>query len=279
MPQTPRAARPVPAIDRDTVMCISLAARRGNHGNRFHNFLYGELGLNFVYKSFSARDIGAAVAGIRSLDIRGAGVSMPYKESCMPFLDRIDDSAAVIDSVNTIVNDDGILTGYNTDYLAVRELLARVDPGTSFAVLGCGGMAKAVVAALHDLGFGTGTVIANTSLPRAQALAQRYGYQAGIGLAGPTGLLVNATPVGMSGGPEEHALAFTTEQVAAADAVLDVVALPPSTPLVRASRRAGKLTLTGDEVMMRQALEQFVMYTGVRPDADQLARAEQYASQ
>lgn len=271
----------VTAIDRDTKMCISLAARPGNHGNRFHNYLYAELGLNFIYKSFSSSDIGATIGGIRSLGIRGVGVSMPYKESCMPFLDRIDPSAAAIDSVNTIVNDDGVLTGYNTDYIAVRSLLAdnALDTTMPFALLGAGGMAKAVLAALVDSGFHDGVVIAPRAPERGKALAARYGVSADVGLAGrQPRFLLNATPIGMEGGPEVDELAFDADAVAAADAVFDVVYLPPDTPLVRLARSLGKTTITGDQVMARQALEQFVMYTGVRPTPEQIQAAEDYAN-
>jgi len=262
-------------------MCISLAARPGDHGNRFHNYLYAELGLNFVYKSFSSSDIGATVGGIRSLGIRGVGVSMPYKESCMPFFDKIDPSAAAIDSVNTIVNDDGVLTGYNTDYIAVRSLLAdnQLDTTVPFALLGAGGMAKAVLAALVDAGFHDGVVVAPRSPERGEQLAARYGVQADISLGDrKPRLLLNATPVGMEGGPEVDQLAFAADVVAEADAVFDVVYLPSNTPMVKLARSLGKTTITGDQVMARQALEQFVMYTGVRPTSEQIRVAEEYAN-
>lgn len=93
-------------INRDTLLCISLAGRPGNFGTRFHNYLYDKLGLNYLYKAFTTKDIEAAVKGVRALGIRGCAVSMPFKESCIPFLDAIDPSAKVIDSVNTIVNDE-----------------------------------------------------------------------------------------------------------------------------------------------------------------------------
>lgn len=268
-------------VDRDTILCISLAARPGNHGNKFHNYLYAELGLNFLYKSFSSSDIGATIGGIRSLGIRGASVSMPYKESCMPFLDHLDPSAAAIDSVNTIVNEAGVLTGYNTDFVAVRSMLDAyaVAPDTEFALLGAGGMAKAMVAALVDAGFRRGTVISPRRLERASALAERYGVDADTALRDRTpGLLLNATPIGMEGGPEATELAFSREAIQHAEAVFDVVYLPAETPLVRAAREAGKTVLTGDEVMRRQAEEQFVLYTGVRPTRAQADAAEAFAA-
>ena len=139
-----------PPIGRDTRLCMSLAARPGNFGSRFHNRLYERLGLDYVYKAFTTTDLEGAVRGIRALGIRGCAVSMPFKEAVIPLLDALAGSAAAIDSVNTIVNDDGRLTGYNTDYSAVRDLLDRagVDPALPFALRGSGGMAKAVAAAL-----------------------------------------------------------------------------------------------------------------------------------
>lgn len=267
-------------IDRDTVMCISLAARPGNHGNRFHNFLYAELGLNYLYKSFSSSDIAATVAGIRSLGIRGASVSMPYKESCIPFLDALEDSARAIDSVNTIVNDNGVLTGLNTDFIAVRSLLdEHAIPRTAeFALMGAGGMSKAVLAALVDAGFRHGVVLAPTNLARGQALAQKYGVDAAAELGDRRpALLINATPLGMAGGPEADTLAFDEDVVRAADFVFDVVYLPVATPLVNLARAEGKTVITGDEVMVRQAKEQFELYTGVAPTAEQIERAELFS--
>jgi shikimate dehydrogenase len=69
----------VRSITKDTVLCMSLAGRPSNIGTRFHNFLYAELGLDFVYKAFTTTDLAAAIAGIRALGIRGCGVSMPTR--------------------------------------------------------------------------------------------------------------------------------------------------------------------------------------------------------
>jgi len=126
---------------RDTVLCISLAGRPGTFGVRFHNHLYRQLGLDFYYKAMRTDDLPAAVAGIRALGIRGCGVSMPYKEACMALVDEIDPSAAAIESVNTLVNTDGHLKAYNTDYLAVRQFWRsirsiRAPPLPCVAVVG-----------------------------------------------------------------------------------------------------------------------------------------------
>lgn len=269
------------APSRDTVLCISLAGRPGTFGVRFHNHLYQQLGLDYYYKAMTTQDLPAAVAGIRALGIRGCGVSMPYKEACMALVDEIDPSAAAIESLNTLVNEGGYLKAYNTDYLAVRQLLARhqVDPTTAFALRGSGGMAKAVASALRDAGFREGIIVArNEQAGRQLADVCGYRWLPELGDLCPP-MLVNVTPIGMAGGPEAEALAFTPDAIAAAQQVFDVVAMPARTPLIRHAEALGKPVITGLEVIALQALEQFVLYTGVRPTDAQVAAAVEYARQ
>ncbi|MFT6569947.1 MAG: shikimate dehydrogenase [Sphingomonas echinoides] len=265
-----------PLIGRETRLCMSLSARPGNFGTRFHNRLYELLGLDFVYKAFSTRDLEGAVRGIRALAIRGCAISMPFKEAVIPLLDGIAPSAAAIDSVNTIVNDEGALTGHNTDYAAVARLIADIDPATPFVLRGSGGMAKAVVAALCNSGFRDGTIVARNA-EQGQALATRYGFrwQADLGAAGAP-LLINVTPIGMAGG-DADALAFPEAMIAASQIVIDVVQYPPETRLLRAAQMAGKRIITGTEIATLQALDQFVLYTGVTPSDAQVADAAAFA--
>ena len=263
-----------PPIGPATRLCMSLAARPGTFGSRFHNHLYDALGLDYVYKAFTTTDLPGAITGIRALAIRGCAVSMPFKEAVIPLLDGLRDSAAAIDSVNTIVNDDGVLLGYNTDYSAVRDLIEPL-PRAPFLLRGSGGMAKAVATALVDAGFTDGTIAARNEAA-GRALADRLGCRWQAGADGEAAVLVNVTPLGMTGA-DADALAFTPGQVAAARVVIDVVARPVETPLLRAARAAGKRVVTGAEIATLQALEQFVLYTGVRPDDAQVAAAEAFA--
>ncbi|MFB4394203.1 MULTISPECIES: shikimate 5-dehydrogenase [unclassified Pseudomonas] len=266
---------------RDTVLCISLAGRPGTFGVRFHNHLYQQLGLDYYYKAMTTRDLPAAVAGIRALGIRGCGVSMPYKEACLALVDEVDPSAAAIDSVNTLVNTDGHLKAYNTDYLAVRQLLDvhALDPRTAFALRGSGGMAKAVASALRDAGFAEGVIVArNEQAGRQLADSCGYRWQAQLDDISPP-MLVNVTPIGMAGGPEADELAFPETAIAAAEWVFDVVAMPARTPLIRRAEALGKPVITGLDVIALQALEQFVLYTGVRPTHEQVAAAVAFARQ
>ncbi len=253
----------MPILNKDMSLCISLAARPSNIGTRFHNYLYDLLGLNFVYKAFAPADITLAVAGIRGLPIRGAAVSMPYKEAVIPLVDVMDPSAKAIDSVNTIVNTGGVLTAYNTDYIAIARLLKDHEVPNTHSVLlrGAGGMAKAVAAALRDAGFTKVTIVARNETT-GRALAGLYGFGWQDDVNGSTAdLIINVTPLGMAG----------------ARVVFDVVALPSETPLIAAARAAGKPVITGAEVIAIQAEEQFVLYTGVRPTPEQVREASEFS--
>ena len=249
-------------VDRNTTLCVSLAARPSNHGVRFHNWLYAELGLNFLYKAIAPTDIEQAVAGIRGLDIRGAGVSMPYK------------AAVRIQAVNTIVNDGGVLTGYNTDYSAISELLAShsVDTDLRVAVRGSGGMAKAVVAAITDYGMG-GTVVARNAETGSE-LAEQYGWAYSPEVPTDAQMLVNVTPLGMAG-TDEDVQSFSDEEIGRADVICDVVAFPVSTPLIQAAQQRGIPTINGGEIVALQ----FELYTGVRPSDELIEAAERYSQQ
>jgi shikimate dehydrogenase len=264
-----------PPLNKDTTLCISLAARPSNIGTRFHNHLYDVLGLDFIYKAFTTNDIAAAIGGVRALGIRGCSVSMPFKADVLALVDEVEASARAIHSVNTIVNDHGRLIASNTDYLAVQRLIDdhRLDPAASVLIRGSGGMASAVGTAFRDHGFNTGTVVAR-NVDSGRELAERLGYAYADTVAGLTAdVIVNVTPIGMAGGPESSEQAFDDAAIAKARTVFDVVALPSETPLITAARAAGVAVITGAEVIALQAAEQFERYTGVRPSPEQVAEA------
>lgn len=268
----------MPILNKDMTLCISLSGRPSNIGTRFHNYLYDTLGLNFIYKAFSTDDIEGAVRGVRALGIRGCSVSMPFKEAVIPLVDVLEESAAAIESVNTIVNDGGRLSASNTDYEAVASLLAshRVDPALPVLVRGSGGMAKAVVAAFRGAGFADLTVLARNATA-GPALADKYGYRWLAEDPEPGArVLVNVTPLGMDG-PQAGARSFSDAHIEAAEVVFDVVAFPAETPLVRAGRARGKQLITGAEVIALQAARQFERYTGVALTPELVAEASEFS--
>ena len=170
--------------------------------------------------------VGFAVLRFLTDYPRDAGWLEPEQRGWL--VDRMDASASAIDSVNTIVNDDGVLTAYNTDYSAIAQLIERngLQPSASVLLQGSGGMAKATAAAFRDAGFGDVTIVARNE-ERGLALAELYGFSwrptAGDAAAE---VIVNVTPIGMAGGADADRLSFSPEAVEAASVVFDVVALP-----------------------------------------------------
>lgn len=270
-------------INVEMQMCISIAARPSNIGTRFHNFLYEELGLNFLYKGFAVDDAEGAVRGVRAFRIRGAAVSMPHKEAVIPFMDELDPSAAAIDAVNTIVNTDGYLKAYNTDYQAVVDSLRNhhIDPNLKVLVRGSGGMAKAVVAAFRDSGF-TKVTIASRNGATGSAIADKYGFkwvsEDSLASEKDAEVLVNVTPLGMSGGNEGQ-LSFPEEMIMNSKAVMEVIAMPIETPLHQLAQKHQKEVISGMEIMALQAAIQFELYTGVKLTEDQVERAATFSRQ
>lgn len=266
-------------INKETTLCMSLSGRPSNFGTCFHNSLYEQLNLNFIYKAFTTKDIEAAVKGVRALGIRGCAISMPFKEACIPFLDHLTQSVLAINSVNTIVNDDGVLTAYNTDYIAIQKLIIQHNISTEQSVLihGSGGMAKAVIAAFYDAGFKRVTLLARND-NEGKKLSAKYDYPWIADINGSYDVLVNTTPIGMSGGNETETLSFAVETIQQAQIVFDVIAMPIETPIIKAAQQQNKKIITGREVMVLQAVEQFVLYTGIKPTDDQILIATNHAT-
>ena len=111
-----------------------------------HNAAFRELNLNAVYVAFPVTDLAQAVAGLRGLDIQGVSVTIPFKEEIKPLIDELDPQAARIGAVNTVVNRDGRLVGYNTDWIgALHALKAKTSlTGEHVLLLGAGGASRAI---------------------------------------------------------------------------------------------------------------------------------------
>jgi len=251
-------------IDKNTQLCISISARPSNFGSSLHNAAYQALGLNFIYKACQVSDLAGAITGVRALGIRGCSVSMPFKEAVIPFLDHMDETAQVIGAVNTIVNQDGRLTGYNTDAVGAKMALETLQPSPSESVLvlGAGGVARAILYALRQLGF-TKVNVANRNLDRIKALQnilpcvpiewsnkQNGSYE----------LLINATSIGMN--PDASVIPVDEKMIQNARAVMDVVVSPLQSQLIRQAQNAGKQTAPGSLMSLGQAMTQFTLYTG-----------------
>ena len=227
-----------------------------------HNRLFERLGRNAVYVPFQETDLRAFVPAARAIEVAGLSVTLPFKEEVLEYLDEVDDVAARIGAVNTVVVRDGKWKGYNTDRDGVLESLSRFDPlrGKRAVVIGAGGAARAAVHALVEKEVSVLVLARNES--RAQALAAAAGAQSGPLsrlTSEPWALLVNATPASPS-----------VDSIPAKSIVFDMVTLPEETELIRKARDAGAATVTGLEMLAAQAVPQAKLWISEEPDISEL---------
>jgi shikimate dehydrogenase len=239
-----------------------------------HNAAFNHLGINAVYVAFPVTDLPRAVAGLRGLAIGGVSVTIPFKEEIIPLLDETDPRAAEIGAVNTVVNRDGRLTGYNTDWLgAVAALEAAIDPaGRHVLILGAGGASRAIAyGVFHKGGKVTLTGI---DASRAAALIRDLKGEAippeAVGDC-PATILVNATPVGMT--PDVDGIPIAPELLGRFQVVMDIVYQPLKTRLIKEATARGAATVDGLQMLIHQATAQFELWTGREAPMGVMARA------
>jgi shikimate dehydrogenase len=229
-----------------------------------HNAGYRALGINYVYIPFRVKDIRRAIEGIRGLGIRGASITMPHKTSAIKYIDRIDPLAEEIGAINTIVNDDGVLTGYNTDGDGALQALAEVTTlkGKRTVLIGSGGAASAIAVGLKAKGVKL--VVLNRTEARARKLAKKvnaedFGSLERLSEIFSADILINATPVGMW--PRVNESLIPKHLLHSRLTVLDTVYNPKETRLLSEARERGCAIVYGYKMLLYQAVKQFELFT------------------
>jgi len=252
-----------------------------------HNFWLDEHSIDGAYVPLPVRPkhLAQALRALPPLGFRGCNLTIPHKEAALGIVDRVDAVARRIGAINTIVvAADGTLEGSNTDAFGFRENLRDQAPAWQPAagpavVLGAGGAARAIVAALGEAGVPEIRLV-NRTRDRAEGLAHDldsaatrvsvWPWEARETALNEAGLLVNATSLGMTGEP---ALDLDLAQLPAPAVVVDIVYVPLETPLLAVARRRGHAVVDGLGMLLHQARPGFTAWFGTPVEATNGLRA------
>ncbi|RLC86541.1 MAG: shikimate dehydrogenase, partial [Chloroflexi bacterium] len=239
-----------------------------------HNKAFIHTGFNGVYVAFNVNNISYAVKGIRGLGIKGASITIPHKIEVMKYLDGIDSKAREIGAVNTIVNRNGKLYGYNTDCLgAINALLEKTEiKNKQIVIAGAGGAARAI--GFGILSEGGNLTIINILEDEGKSLAKDLDvpyYPLSYFKNLDCDILINATPVGMT--PYVEAMPVKSEDLHKEMTVMDIVYNPLQTRLLREAQNLGCLTINGVSMFVHQGVAQFELWTGLGAPVDIMTQA------
>jgi len=225
-----------------------------------YNRLFADYGMPAHYTWFEHPDSGAFLRSLPKTGVRGLSVTIPHKETILPYLDEIKHDAETIGAVNTVLIQEDEKFGFNTDWKGIYRPLEGTE-GDTAVILGAGGAAAAAVYAVSMRGFTP--VILNRTRDRAEHLARKTGAETGlledIGMFHPD-LVINATPVGMGSDPNTP---VPPSVLHPGMKVFDLVYTPRDTPLLQAALAAGCSVIPGTEMFIHQLAEQFRILTGI----------------
>jgi len=250
-----------------------------------HNAAIATLGLDYTYVAFHVRpdELGQAIEGMRALQIAGFNVTVPHKQGVMAHLDEVSVEAVAIGAVNTVINRQGQLVGYNTDAFGILESLRR-DGGmerlpAQVALLGAGGAARAILYALLQCEEVERILLLNRTRSKAESLAEDLDRSGRIFVedmntssVAEVDLLINSTSVGMY--PHEEASPLADASVLHADMlVADIVYKPLKTRLMIQAESVGARAINGLGMLAWQGARSFELWTGSAPPVDAMVAA------
>ena len=250
-----------------------------------HNSAFEATETNGVYLAWEveATDLAETVANIRRYQMYGINLSMPYKEQVIPYLDQLSEEACLIGAVNTVVNREGTLIGYNTDGKGFFKSLPSFKiSGKRMVLLGAGGAAKAILAqAILDGVSQISVFVRSSSMEKTRPYLEKIQNATGFRVdlfaledvqnlqdsITQADLLVNATSVGMDGSSQPIPTSIVLPEKLL---VADVIYQPFETPFLKWARNQGNQSINGLGMLLYQAAEAFELWTGKEMPTDQI---------
>jgi len=253
-----------------------------------HNQIIFKYSLDYCYLPFQVRwtDLKDAIQGIKALNIKGVNITFPYKEKVIDFLDEVEESARRIGAVNTIVNNKGILTGYNTDVIGFKRSLQEygkfVIKQKKAVIFGAGGAARGVIYALLEEGIEE-ICIFNRTLEKAKKIKQDFSSFFPRNCINAFSLdeenlkdkierahiIVNTTSLGMP--PQIDKTPLPDEKLFHSNLLAyDLIYHPTKTLFLKQAERAGAKIINGLPMLVNQGIESFYLWTGLKPEGKEV---------
>ncbi|MCP8993861.1 shikimate dehydrogenase [Streptococcus sp. CF9-1] len=250
-----------------------------------HNSAFEATNTNGVYLAWEvdAAELAETVANIRRYQMYGINLSMPYKEQVIPYLDQLSEEACLIGAVNTVVNREGTLIGYNTDGKGFFKSLPSFKISRKRVVLlGAGGAAKAILAqAILDGVSQISVFVRSSSMEKTRPYLEKIQNATGFRVdlfalediqelqdsITQADLLVNATSVGMDGSSQPIPTSIVLPEKLM---VADVIYQPFETPFLKWAKEQGNQSINGLGMLLYQAAEAFELWTGKEMPTDQI---------
>ncbi len=261
----------------------------------FQNAALQHHGIDELFEAWPTHpdDLAAKVESFRAEGFLASCVTLPHKQAVIPMIDDLADTAVAVGAVNWIINNNGHLTGHNTDspgFLRALTELGKFDPvDKSALVFGAGGAARAIVQALKSAGVASMT-IANRTVSRADEIASDFSDNGlHISICGlddeslddislASDLLVNTSSMGMDGGPAPDATPVTADAISPNAVAYDAVYAPPMTPFLKEVEKAGAKSLRGFTMLLLQGAVGFELATGKPAPVDDMFEAVRQAT-
>lgn len=255
-----------------TKICLIIGNPVGHSlSPQMHNAAYQALGIDdkfvFLGANVKVENVKEVIKAMRVMGIRGITCTIPHKVEVIKYLDEIDPVAQKIGAVNTVVNEDGIIKGYNTDWLGVITPLEKVTSlkEKKIAIVGSGGAARAMVYATTKKG--AYVTIFNRTIEKAKSLAEEFGGKGKsldeIAEIKNADIILNATSLGMY--PQEQSTPISKEYLQKNHIVFDAIYAPYETTLLKDAKSKGATVIHGLEMLLYQGLPQFELYTNRKP--------------
>ena len=248
-----------------------------------HSAAFRELNLDSSYIGYRIPkgELGGGIEGLKKIKITGFNVTIPHKVEMMKYLDKMDESCSIIGAVNTVVNNEGVLKGYNTDMDGFLEPLKKRNvsiQGKKILLIGAGGAARAIVAGMTKE-KAESLDIANRTIENANNLSE---FATKIGLKTNTkkieeadqnidnyDIIINSTSLGLKN--ESSPISF--EKVNQKTIVYDIVYAPMNTDFIKKAKERNLEVIYGYEMLLGQATRAFEIWHGMKAPYNAMKKA------